>query len=1438
MPVSFNSPPRNLFLLGSGAQDALTNFFDTISKFTESNRYNTSDIAYSDTDQKFLLAGSAKDSNTVSFGWMEKQAYDAETDPTNPTNVEDWRRVFNSPDNNTSTPTTLNFMKQTTSYGGDIIIGGKTGSVPWISKYSASGAQQWVSTSQSGDVEYFGVACTTNGYYACGHKTGTGITAEGFVEKWDTSGNPLWGKSAIHINGEVKLNKIAANNKGEVVVVGSVTDQAYIQGYLAKIDTTNGDILWDRTINSGRSPSLGAKNDVEVKNVYIDGNDQIYVVGTEFADTVPVYQKGFIIKYSAEGNLIWHKTTPSFENHDFLDLWSDTPVEQTVILSRETLVTGNTNLSLIKYSKNGDVVFRRRIIPENNSAPGKPPYVQPTAGLDGDPSFYYILFVEQEDNVSNGTAKSYTFGKVSASGNGFGEFTYSTGVSHAGEPQDITYVVNTNTPSNPIGRLADGSVRNDSSDFISYPYSGLNLLLGDDLATNVAYKKTRHKEKDLFDYHGSPAIRPVDNQSLDIRSKVETSTFTETVNTSPTDQQEYTTAGTFSWTAPADVTSVSVVAIGAGGGGYDNTAGGGGGLGWKNNISVTPGSSYTVVVGNRGVKSAYPASQAEDSYFISTSTVKGGGGNGGGGYPDGGVQLPGDGFGGDYVGDGGGNGGNGGSGASGTTGSPPGGGGGGGAGGYSGNGGNGGFAQSAGGSGSGGSGGGGGGGGNQGYPNNQQGGGGGGVGIFGEGSNGNGGVFVNGGQSTGGTGGSGGVAGELGATIGTCNSGNSNTHAKYGGGGASGGNGNCARGGADGAVRIIWGTGRSFPSTLTADQTPAAGGTTTQTTTQTVVKDQSGNGLDGTVDGASQDSKGFWNFDGTNDVIEFPESPSFSFGSGDFTIESWIYPTSSVVFANIFSTEDFDFKLQFLAVRIYTTGGSNTSATCNLNEWNHVLFYRKSSTFYVSINGVEQTVTPPAFTGDGSSAAEIGRKIRSASEYFIGKIAEVRVYQRALTAPEISQNYNARKVLQGLATETRPDITGIVIDPTLRLNFDFGDELIYTKSHNLFPYGRTPGDLWSGAKAGSIWTENTTEVLAPDGSYTATKWEFTNTDPYLYHQGTLTANKTYTMSMWVKAGSGMTGEVLQFRIGGSPYSTNANSTIPADGSWKRITFTKTIGGSNETNVNIGFEPQHQGGVPAVGNVIYVWGAQLEEGSSASTVILTDSVTVNKPTYATTIAPKSISGYTTALSNQVDTGNLFNTSTYNNITYDEDDGAFVFNGTDSEIQLSSSHVTGFSGLAAGFTLEAWVNTSNFTPTDGDSSARVVGIGGTGLSGDIAILNSGQFRARGAATGGTAGKLALDPDAMNLNQWYHLICTLTESRYIKAYTNGVLKDTFDHGVGNAAFNAGGRSVQIGRYVDGGNSFQYTGKIGQIRVYARGLSASEALTNFEATRTRYGV
>lgn len=254
----------------------------------------------------------------------------------------------------------------------------------------------------------------------------------------------------------------------------------------------------------------------------------------------------------------------------------------------------------------------------------------------------------------------------------------------------------------------------------------------------------------------------------------------------PVGQQAYTTVGTYSWVAPAGVTKVSVVAVG--GGGFNDAyagGGGGGGLGYTNNITVVPGNSYTVQVGRGGDGVGGVLHPAQDSYFCSTSVVKGGAGL---------ANSCSGGAGGTYTGTGGGNGGQGG--ASYCCGQY---GGGGGAGGYAGAGGRG---ASSGGAGSAGSGGGGGGGG--GYSGRISGGGGG-VGILGQGSNGAGGTSNGGG----GGGGSGGCNGQNGYPTGCGNGG------LYGGGSSKvGGN----PGAGDGAVRIIWpGTTRSFPSTNTGN---------------------------------------------------------------------------------------------------------------------------------------------------------------------------------------------------------------------------------------------------------------------------------------------------------------------------------------------------------------------------------------------------------------------------------------------------------------------------------------------------------------------------------------------------------------------------------------------------------------------------------------------
>jgi len=236
-------------------------------------------------------------------------------------------------------------------------------------------------------------------------------------------------------------------------------------------------------------------------------------------------------------------------------------------------------------------------------------------------------------------------------------------------------------------------------------------------------------------------------------------------------QQAYTSAGTFSWVAPAGVTSVSVVAVGSGASGAGSCAGGtggaAGGLAYKNNITVVPGNSYSVVVGaGRSGTSGVGTSGQASSFTALFGTMTAGGGSGSGGSPSG-------------VFDGGGNGGCRGNGV---------GGGGGGAGGYAGNGGAGAVNCGSGLAGSGG----GGGGGNASSTVAR---GGGGVGILGQGANG----AANGGGGSGGS------------------STSSKTGGAYGGGG--GGAPMCAGGDSGrGAVRIIWpGTSRSFPSTNTGN---------------------------------------------------------------------------------------------------------------------------------------------------------------------------------------------------------------------------------------------------------------------------------------------------------------------------------------------------------------------------------------------------------------------------------------------------------------------------------------------------------------------------------------------------------------------------------------------------------------------------------------------
>lgn len=533
-------------------------------------------------------------------------------------------------------------------------------------------------------------------------------------------------------------------------------------------------------------------------------------------------------------------------------------------------------------------------------------------------------------------------------------------------------------------------------------------------------------------------------------------------------QQAYTTPGTYSWTAPVGVTSVCVVCIGAGGAG-GAYGGGGGSLAYKNNISVTSGQSYSVEVGasNTAITdNSLVNTNAGLSSAFGTYAFGGRGGNVGGNNSQG--------IGGNY--DGGGEGGNG-SGDFYQAGPGYKGGCGGGAGGYSGDGGDAGIGTNNGSDGSGG----GGGGGATGSATRSFGGGG--VGIYGEGANGSGGVPVyNGGTGIGG-GGSGGEDSIVRGTGSTVTGGG-----LYGGGGGGGNNSVPVTTGSNsggGAVRIIWGPGRSFPSTNTVDVTSQS--------EATICKDISGKGNNPTLNGGIKFSSdgGSLNFaDDTKNVL-FPNVLNqFTSTTAPWTIEMWVkidnVQNNYCAFFSFSEDDAFGETSTSIGIRNHNPSSGSSDGTYRLtidrwngssvsndtnpemtpNRWYHLL-----ATF---------SETPPAGRNkfsvylDGSYVASTNTSVSSAlSGYQImlgtnritgfllnelgdigGQISLARFYSSRLSDEQIVDNYNALKsrhsIVHKFLEYTTTSVSSFTLRSTGTVNYevDWGDGTVQTLTTN------------------------------------------------------------------------------------------------------------------------------------------------------------------------------------------------------------------------------------------------------------------------------------------------------------------------------------------------------------------------------------------------------
>ncbi len=198
-----------------------------------------------------------------------------------------------------------------------------------------------------------------------------------------------------------------------------------------------------------------------------------------------------------------------------------------------------------------------------------------------------------------------------------------------------------------------------------------------------------------------------------------------------------------------------------------------------------------------------------------------------------------------------------------------------------------------------------------------------------------------------------------------------------------------------------------------------AANTNSYSNSGTTWNDLSGNGYDATLTNGptyNSDNGGYFIFDGTNDHAVIDSSFQVS-TSGTYSFEAWIYKTATSVNnagmlisggyggdidGIIISTEDYAisgtirvFSLGGTCVAVYYNGVSQTlrgdsigtNEPFNLNEWIHI-----------AVTGITVNNT------DGA-AHHIGQNNNNTNE-FGGRISNIKLYDRTLTAAEVKQNFN------------------------------------------------------------------------------------------------------------------------------------------------------------------------------------------------------------------------------------------------------------------------------------------------------------------------------------------------------------------------------------------------------------------------------------------------
>ena len=195
----------------------------------------------------------------------------------------------------------------------------------------------------------------------------------------------------------------------------------------------------------------------------------------------------------------------------------------------------------------------------------------------------------------------------------------------------------------------------------------------------------------------------------------------------------------------------------------------------------------------------------------------------------------------------------------------------------------------------------------------------------------------------------------------------------------------------------------------------------------TIWYDASGNGNIATFTNGpvyTSGTNGYFTFDGVDDFASIANSTSLQVAD-TFTINSWVYPTNLSGRYGIFSTRTNNAAGSWqLEVGTANAGTGRVAVTgvgtwifesvnnaVTINNWFNVCFVKPNNatqggTLYVNGTSIGSVVTT-AYTILNNNDNKVIAQGSSGSQLFPGRISHVSLYNVALTADQVTQNFNA-----------------------------------------------------------------------------------------------------------------------------------------------------------------------------------------------------------------------------------------------------------------------------------------------------------------------------------------------------------------------------------------------------------------------------------------------